>query len=409
LSATRPEIHETLKRKQRILFLIADTGGGHRACALSLKTEIERRYGDRFETIIYNLYQQTRIGRLFQRLYRSIANRRSFFFIAVFYLCCNRPALFALESLLGRVARTKLVKVIQEIAPVLVVSVHPTINGITARSLQRAGSEAKSAIVITDLANIHVSWYYRRDFDLHITCSQEMKRRDVALGMDPEKVRVLPLAIDPKFNGPPPGEEIAELKRRLMIPTGRTVVLFAGGGEGFRRLGRFLARTLESSILMKHCFFLVVTGNNREQKDEAERIVRHRSNFMICGFTKIMYELTCVSDIVATKAGPATVMQALVLEKPLLLTWYVRPHERANVKMVVNSGYGRYTPTPKGLVRELESLILSESKLEGIKRKLESASFRNGSEQVARTLIGLMSSPVYGTTTENRHPPARTL
>jgi glycosyltransferase involved in cell wall biosynthesis len=67
-------------------------------------------------------------------------------------------------------------------------------------------------------------------------CSEDLRRRGVALGAAPERTRVVPYGVDPASG---PTRPAAEVRRRLGVPDGRLLVLGLGRlveKKGFRHL-----------------------------------------------------------------------------------------------------------------------------------------------------------------------------
>jgi 1,2-diacylglycerol 3-beta-galactosyltransferase len=81
----------------------------------------------------------------------------------------------------------------------------------------------------------------------------------------------------------------------------------------------------------------------------------------VLGFVDNMAEWMAAADVVVTKAGPATISEALCAGLPLLITWFLPGQERGNVEWLVDAGAGRYVPGDTELVDEVAELAGPDS------------------------------------------------
>ena len=80
----------------------------------------------------------------------------------------------------------------------------------------------------------------------------------------------------------------------------------------------------------------IVCGKDAFMKKNIERMAKRYPNktIHVYGFIDFMFELMNISDIIVSKGGPATVLEALMLEKPLIVSQYVFGQEKGNVDFV---------------------------------------------------------------------------
>ena len=76
----------------------------------------------------------------------------------------------------------------------------------------------------------------------------------------------------------------------------------------------------------------------------------------VLGFVDNMADWMRAADVVVTKAGPGTIIEALCSGLPLLLTWYIPGQERGNLEWLVDIGAGRYVPGLRELVDTIAEL-----------------------------------------------------
>ena len=98
-----------------------------------------------------------------------------------------------------------------------------------------------------------------------------------------------------------------------------------------------------------------------------------------------MPELMNIADCVISKSGPATIMETLSLQKPLILCSYVRGQELGNMLFVKLNKVGYYLPSSYNAVVKTEE-ILSNS-MEEIQENIKKLNIKNGVEDIARFVM----------------------
>jgi 1,2-diacylglycerol 3-beta-galactosyltransferase len=105
-----------------------------------------------------------------------------------------------------------------------------------------------------------------------------------------------------------------------------------------------------------------------------------------------MAEWLRASDLLISKAGPATIAEALCAGVPMLLTSHLPGQERGNVDLVVTVGAGRHVPGDAALVDAVAELVRPGSTaLLGMRDALLAIARPHASAAIAR-LIALLSA-----------------
>ena len=92
------------------------------------------------------------------------------------------------------------------------------------------------------------------------------------------------------------------------------------------------------------------------------------------------------SDIIITKAGPGTLMEALVMRRPVIVTEAVGMQERGNIDFVLNHELGAFCPTPDRIIPAIADLMNPQTYAETLVR-LGNAVPREGAAQIAQLLL----------------------
>jgi 1,2-diacylglycerol 3-beta-galactosyltransferase len=166
------------------------------------------------------------------------------------------------------------------------------------------------------------------------------------------------MPIDPKF-ATEPETTPAERKTTLGLDPALPTILLVGGGEG---AGGLAQAAYALGRLSLHAQMVIVTGRNRTLHTELER---DKASFSmpttVLGFVHNMPELMRASDVVATKAGPGSISEAMACGLPIVLTGYIPGQEEGNVDYVVSNHIGVLARTPEKLTAAVRSMLVPGS------------------------------------------------
>jgi hypothetical protein len=99
-----------------------------------------------------------------------------------------------------------------------------------------------------------------------------------------------------------------------------------------------------------------------------------------------MEVLMAASDTVVTKAGPGTLMEALVMRRPVIITEAVGMQEHGNIDFVVDRGLGAYAPAVEQIIAAVGSLMDPAVHAATIARLGDSVP-RDGASRIADIII----------------------
>jgi len=186
--------------------------------------------------------------------------------------------------------------------------------------------------------------------------------------------------VHPKFTAYTRSKQ--EARTALGIAVEPFTVLVTSGGVGAGNL-RELVIELERAYPEQQ--FLVVTGKNAALRQELQALGLG-ANVRIYGFVDNMEELMAASDVIVTKAGPGTLMEALVMRRPVIVTQAVGMQERGNIDFVLNHELGAFCPTIDRIIPAIAELMNPETYAATVTR-LADAVPRDGAVQIARILL----------------------
>lgn len=372
-----------------LLFLISDTGGGHRSAAVAVAQALDRLHPGRFAPVICDPLRGQDVPRLLR-------------WFAGLYGPCIRltPWLWRLlwrvsESplVLGWARRTIMSPVYGSVSraaaacrPTLIVAFHPMTADPAVRAAGLGSVLVPVITVITDLVTAHLSW---RDaaVDRVVVPSEQIAARCASDGISSERCAEIGLPVAAEFCLPPLDEaERKALKRKLGL-RGEFLVVLTGGAEGSGGLRRRAAAILREAGDVD---IAVICGRNRSLRRRVARLARRsgRGRLTVHGYVANMADWMRCADIVVGKAGPGTIAEATCCGAPLVLTSFVPGQEEGNAEYVTAAGAGCYARRPRQLAAEIARLRRDPATLNAMR----AASARLGRPDAAGAIALLLAS-----------------
>jgi UDP-N-acetylglucosamine:LPS N-acetylglucosamine transferase len=397
--------------QKTILFLIADTGAGHRSAANAIRNAItfiaQKRQeewlvqqqagaeeqksvpaqsGYHIEIVdVFEEYSRFPL-REAVKLYGPAIRYRPKLYGRIFQFSNQAQTFSAMKTVSTPLIYNGLLRLIKSVKPDVVVSVHPLLNHVTIRILQDLDVHIPFITVVTDLVSAHHAWF-APGADAYIVPTTYVRELALKQGMDPLRVHLIGMPIDPKFSLL--FESKQELQRKLGLKPDLPVVLLVGGGEG--------AMGLHSAVLaISHARLpvqlLIISGRNKHLYVQLQRT---RSSLhvpaKVFGFVQNMQEMMHASDVIVTKAGPGTICEALACNLPIILSGYVPGQEEGNVTYVVENRVGMLAYDSVELINILRRLLKPGSEL--LLQELENAkriSRPAASFDIANCILGFL-------------------
>jgi UDP-N-acetylglucosamine:LPS N-acetylglucosamine transferase len=369
--------------QRTILFLIADTGAGHRSAANAIRNAItfiaqkkqeewliqqqtdaeEQRSmpsqpGYRIEIVdVFEDYSRFPL-REAVKLYGPAIRYRPKLYGRIFHFSNQVQRFSAMKTVSTPLIHNGLLRLITSVKPDVIVSVHPLLNHVTIGTLQELDVHIPFITVVTDLVSVHHAWF-SPGADAYIVPTDSARELALKQGMDPVRVHVMGMPIDPKFTLPLEGKQ--ELQRKLGLEPGFPVVLLVGGGEGAMGLRSAVHAISQARLSVQ---LLIITGRNKHLYIQLQRI---RSSLhvpaKVFGFVQNMPEMMHASDAIVTKAGPGTICEALACNLPIILSGYVPGQEEGNVTYVEENNVGMLAYDSVELINILRRLLKPGSEL----------------------------------------------
>jgi 1,2-diacylglycerol 3-beta-galactosyltransferase len=365
---------------KRILFLISDTGGGHRSGALAIGAALDEIGGpDTFEWRIEDIgnhcgFPLSQLGPAYSAALRFAPP----VYGALFYATNGRRRFRSLVRVCEPLYRERLRDVFLSYCPDVIVSVHPLLNHASSRARADAHLRVPLITVVTDLGRVHESWLSPR-VDAVVVPAREVLHRALERGIPRDRLFQLGHPVHPKFEDVTASREA--IRARLGLAQNATVALLMAGGEGG---GKLFPTTLALARSRMPLHLVVVCGRNAALQRRLEDLAPTLPTPVTAlGFRDDVPELMRASDLLVTKAGPGAIAEASVSELPVVVYDYIPGQERGNLQYVRDNGIGIVALTTPAVVAAVRRIVDNPSLREAMRRRQAELAPRGASRRIA--------------------------
>ncbi|MFQ6662275.1 hypothetical protein Gotur_030139 [Gossypium turneri] len=343
---------------KKVLILMSDTGGGHRASAEAIKAAFNEEFGDEYQ-VSFLFILQVFVTDLWSdhtpwpfnqlpKSYNFLVKHGSLWRLT-YYGTAPRVIYQSNFAATSTFIAREVAKGLMKYQPDIIISVHPLMQHVPLRILKSKGLLKKIVFttVVTDLSTCHPTWFHK----LVTRCycpSAEVAKRALKAGLQPSQIKVYGLPIRPSFVKPVRPK--IELRRELGMDEDLPAVLLMGGGEGMGPI-EATARALEHALYDENLGeplgqILVICGHNKRLASKLLSI-NWKIPVQVKGFVTKMEECMGSCDCIITKAGPGTIAEAMIRGLPIVLNDFIAGQEVGNVPFVVENGCGKFSKSPK--------------------------------------------------------------
>ncbi|MEZ4769888.1 MAG: glycosyltransferase [Caldilineales bacterium] len=371
---------------RRILFLISDTGGGHRASAEALAEALQRLHGAGVACDIVDPFVEYAHWPLNRApdAYLPLVNRYGWLWQALWRLGEHPASWRAARDATAAWQAQRMHRLFAEHPADLVVSVHPLLSQAPQRTLRAGQASTRLATVVTDLSTAPRMWY-DRTVDLLVAPCDEVASAARAAGVPAARVRQLGLPIRLAFAETQVTRAGARAQLGLAdLPT----VLVMGGGEGMGPL-ETTVNALAAAVRHQPAQIVVICGRNAALQ---ERLTGRSWPVPVTalGFTPRVPLWMRAADCLVTKAGPGAIAEALACELPMVLSSFIPGQETGNVGYVEQNGVGVYRASPAAIAATVHGWLASPETTAAIRARERSLARPYAALDIARALSDLL-------------------
>lgn len=373
-----------MKEKTDILIFSASYGGGHRKVSNAVQTAISSTNKD-IESRVIDLFEvmNPAINKFILYLYVTAMRNTPYLYGWLYELSYDLPLNNFLNRMTGKVGLKKLLGLINELNPKVILNTYPTQGSIISELKKRGEINAVSALVITDFV-AHSQWIHPLA-DQYFVPSDEVKYHLIKKGISPDAIEITGIPISEDFLMP---VDKAEVFKKYDLKDGLPIILVMAGVFAMTRGMEEICGVLKEFTTKMQA--VVLCGNDKKLFQKLDGMFSDNYNIKpILGQVEIC-KLMDVSSLLISKSGGITVSEALVKELPMLIYKPLPGQEYYNAVFLSKTGAGIIAKDENELKNILKHLLNDNSYISQMKKATRTIKKPGASIDVAKRLISFL-------------------
>ena len=365
---------------KKILIFTAGFGEGHNTAARNIRDALELIAPDEVNVEVLDLFDACygKLNAFFRKAYIAAINKTPRIWGKFYDVIDGTQFVESNMTVLSKMKRA-LADLLRQLEPDAVVSTYPIYNYVIDQIYAEGETRPFSQVtVVTDSITVNSVWY-RCSSDYFILANEDTAAVLRAAGTPEEKIRIFGFPVTYRF---------AEMKDERFGSTDaspkRVLYLINSGKKEAPSLVRRLARRNDIELT-------VAVGRDSRLRVEIEATVKSSANpLRIMGWTTKMPELLTSHHLMITKAGGATIQEAIAARTPVIISQVVPGQEEGNARLIVENDCGRLAPDPDAIIETLDDAFRHEHRL--LKKwvaNISKLSKPDASLQIARFILDL--------------------
>jgi UDP-N-acetylglucosamine:LPS N-acetylglucosamine transferase len=315
---------------KKVLILTAGFGEGHNAAARNLRDALEL-ISDDVKVEVLDLFESSygSFNTLARKTYLGMVQYAPSVWGGIYSLLDNSKFV---ENRLGSFTRLKnaLADILHEAQPDCVVSTYPVYAHVI-KELYRGYAERpfRFITIVTDSITINSAWF-RAPSDFYCVPNELSAEILRAEGIPNSQIKILGFPVSHLFT--------EELSTPLNLPVDdgpRKILYIINTGK--KKAGKVIDRLLE----IPRTELTITVGRDAELKDKlVERTREYKGRVHLLGWTNQMPRLMMSHHLVISKAGGATVQEAIAARCPMIINQVIPGQEEGNAQLIFNLELG---------------------------------------------------------------------
>jgi len=315
---------------KKVLILTAGFGDGHNTAARNVADALEF-VSDDVKVEVLDVFQSSLgvVNDILRKTYLGLARYAPGVWNGIYSMLDNSKSLEQKLLSFGKL-KSALSDILDSAQPDCVVSTYP-VYGHVIQEIYRDHSERpfRFITVVTDSISVNSSWYRAPSdwFCVPNEATAEVLREHGVAG---EKIKAFGFPVSPVFAEMKAGE----LPEMECVPPFKILYII---NTGKKKSGKAIDRLLE----IPSTRLTITVGRDAELKEELTRRTREfAGRVQVLGWTNQMPRLMLTHHLVVTKAGGATVQEAIAARCPMILNQVLPGQEEGNARLVEEAGGG---------------------------------------------------------------------
>jgi processive 1,2-diacylglycerol beta-glucosyltransferase len=330
---------------KRILILTAAFGEGHNSAARGIRAGLARLSGGTARVEVHDMFAETYglANDLAREAYLGFINNWPRGWARV-YRWLDRQERFAGDFRVFYHAKKQLRRLLGEFEPEVILSVYPAYPHMLDEMLGTCrASCGKRVIVITDSLSVNAIWY-RGSADYYLLPNEPSAAVLHRAGIAREKTRTFGFPVSPEF------ADVAQLRAAPVDGDPRHVLYLINARQ----------HTAPELVLRLAALpgiqLTVAVGRDRRLRQSIEHVRPLASRpFDVVGWSEELPRLLRASHLLISKAGGATVQEALAAGCPMVVNHVIPGQEEGNARYLVEMNAGTIATTPDAVIAAVQA------------------------------------------------------
>jgi processive 1,2-diacylglycerol beta-glucosyltransferase len=363
---------------KKILIFTAGFGEGHNTAARNIRDAIEHIAADEARVEVLDLFDSCygKLNAFFRKAYIAAINRTPRVWGKIYNVIDGTQFVESNMAMLTKMKRA-MSDVLRQFEPDAVVSTYPIYNYVIDAIYSEGRPKNFSQItVITDSITVNSVWY-RCVSDYFLVANEDTATVLRNASVPEQKIRNFGFPVTYRF-----AELPDDRYREGSAGPRRVLYLINSGKKEAPDLVHHLGERSDIRLT-------VIAGRDMALRRAIESEVRSAANpVKILGWTNRMPELLTNHHLVITKAGGATVQEAIAARTPPIISQVVPGQEEGNARLIVENECGCLAPNPDAILDALDSAFANgERRLKMWLANISKLSKPDASLQTARFIL----------------------
>ncbi len=384
---------------------MASYGGGHRQAARAIEEALRGRRPDiSVSTTDYVDLVSPAFNRVTQSAYVLSVKYAPQAFAWFYHGTSRIGPRSGFQRYLNSLGRRRLLRVLDDRQPRVVVCTFPTQAGVISELVGRGAVDVPTVSVVTD-NTIHSQWIHPHT-DEYCVSAEEIAEGVIRRGIPREQVHTTGIPIRRAFRE---RYDRAQTMRRLDLDPSRPMVLIMSGAFGM--LTGVVAACRALLHLPQAPQIVLVTGRDRKLAEDVRMALGGRERpLRVLGYVDEIAPLMQAAHVLVTKAGGLTTSEALASRLPMVIYRPIPGQEQANTAFLTRLGAAWSVRTAHQLARCVRELLTDATRLEGMRAACARVGRPNAADDVADVVLRTLDRaaaqprrPVVNAAALNRH------
>ena len=338
---------------KNILILTAGYGEGHNSAARGIRDGLRKIAPEGVHVELHDLFADTYgvVNDWARVLYMGMINRTPRVW-GVIYRWLDRQTDFVGDFRIFFPLKNYLRRLLERLQPAVIVSVYPAYSHMLDEMFGRGGApQYKRVVVVTDSISVNAIWY-QCSADYYILPNEVSAEVLFHAGIPAEKVKTFGFPVSPVFAQPgefrpPPSDENGR----------RVLYIINAANSAAPDLVRRLAGLQEIQLT-------VTVGRNVGLKLSVEKIRQTvTQEFEAVDWSDELPRLLRANHLVISKAGGATVQEAMCAACPIIVNHILPGQEEGNARYVLETNSGTVAMTDDEVLAAVQDAFANDAAL----------------------------------------------